>query len=46
VSPLLLAVLAIVAVFGVTSVARWLRMEVEHRRKPRRGRRRRPDRAP
>jgi Tfp pilus assembly protein FimT len=37
-SPLFLAVLAIIAVFGVTSIARWLRMEVEHRRRPRRDR--------
>jgi hypothetical protein len=39
-------VLAIVAVFGAASVARWLRMEVEHRRRPRRDRRQRSDRAP
>ena len=35
-SPLLVVVLAIIAVFGVASVARWLRMEVEQRRRPRR----------
>jgi hypothetical protein len=46
VSPLFLAVLAIVAVFGVVSIARWLRMEVEHRRQPRRGRRTRTGRTP
>jgi hypothetical protein len=46
VSPLFVAVLAIVAFFGVASVARFLRMELEHRRRPKAGRSRRPDRAP
>jgi len=46
VSPLFVAVLAIVAFFGVASVVRWLRMEFEHHRRPRAGRSKRPDRAP
>ena len=45
-SPLLVAVLAIVAFFGVASVIRWLRIELEHRRRPKRGRSKRPDRGP
>jgi hypothetical protein len=45
-SPLLVAVLAIIAFFSVTAVVRWLRMELEHRRRPRRDRAGRPDRAP
>jgi hypothetical protein len=46
VSPLFVAVLAIVAFFGVASVIRWLRIELEHHRRPGAGRSKRPRRAP
>lgn len=45
-SPLLVVVLAIIAVFGVASLGRALRMEIEHRRRRGRSRPRRPGRAP
>ena len=45
-SPLFVAVLTIIVVFGVASVARALRMELEHRRRPKSGRSKRPDRGP
>lgn len=45
-SPLVVAVLVIIAVFCVTAVARALRMELEHRRRPKSSRPRGPDRAP
>jgi hypothetical protein len=45
-SPLLVAVLAIIAFFSVTAVVRWLRMELDHRRRPRRDHAGRRDRAP
>ena len=45
-SPLVVAVLVIIAVFGVASVIRWLRIELEHRRRPKAGRSKRPTRAP
>ncbi|HQN95496.1 MAG TPA: hypothetical protein PLM61_03940 [Thermoanaerobaculales bacterium] len=44
-SPLLVAVLAIIAVFGAAAVARYLRISLEHRRRPRRSRSRDRDRA-
>lgn len=45
-SPLFVAVLAIVAFFGVASVIRWLRIELEHHRRPGASRSKRPRRAP
>ena len=45
-SPLFVAVLAIIAFFGVASVIRWLRIELEHSRRPKAGRSKRPTRAP
>ena len=45
-SPLFVAVLAIIAFFGVASVIRWLRIELEHRRRPKAGRSKPPARAP
>ena len=45
-SPLFVAVLAIIVVFGVASLARALRMEIEHRRRSKAGRSKRPTRAP
>ncbi len=45
-SPLFVAVLAIIAFFGVASVIRWLRIELEHRRRPKAGRSKRPTSAP
>jgi len=46
VSALVVAVLAIIAFFGVAAVARYLRMSLEPRRRPKRSRPRGPDRAP
>jgi len=46
VSPLVVAVVAIVAFFGIAAVARFLRVSLEHRRRPRppgRRRSKRPD---